>query len=320
MTDNLPDYLEQQNNQSDQTWKSGSLPESFKKSNNHNSNKKYLLGFELWEVMTAFTIALTIASSLMWFSNLQPRNIQSEFVLQDQYKSSLYNLWVQTEHLKSQAKALYLPPEASQCYAGFANKDIQISEAEDYIQEIEALKIKNSEIGESIQKVDRFISPEISLQSVSTSFRGYLQTFVDGQNETLKLAKATLTSQQLVSQSCTQGWTLPPKDIVTLKANLMIIKDLGKANNLQDLDKLGDLIFADSTAVEEVVWEESEKSQLEALSQSVWSLNYLDIRSQSKLLEQEDRLILNFKDYESWQKEFVSQNSFLAAKVVYIFD
>jgi hypothetical protein len=134
-----------------------------------NSNKKYLLGFELWEVMTAFTIALTIASSLMWFSNLQPRNIQSEFVLQDQYKSSLYNLWVQTEHLKSQAKALYLPPEASQCYAGFANKDIQISEAEDYIQEIEALKIKNSEIGESIQKVDRFISPEISLQSVSTS-------------------------------------------------------------------------------------------------------------------------------------------------------
>jgi hypothetical protein len=35
MTDNLPDYLEQQNNQSDQTWKSGSLPESFKKSNNH---------------------------------------------------------------------------------------------------------------------------------------------------------------------------------------------------------------------------------------------------------------------------------------------
>jgi hypothetical protein len=211
MTDNLPDYLEQQNNQSDQTWKSGSLPESFKKSNNHNSNKKYLLGFELWEVMTAFTIALTIASSLMWFSNLQPRNIQSEFVLQDQYKSSLYNLWVQTEHLKSQAKALYLPPEASQCYAGFANKDIQISEAEDYIQEIEALKIKNSEIGESIQKVDRFISPEISLQSVSTSFRGYLQTFVDGQNETLKLAKATLTSQQLVSQSCTQGWTLPPQ-------------------------------------------------------------------------------------------------------------
>jgi hypothetical protein len=147
-----------------------------------------------------------------------------------------------------------------------------------------------------------------------------LQTFVDGQNETLKLAKATLTSQQLVSQSCTQGWTLPPKDIVTLKANLMIIKDLGKANNLQDLDKLGDLIFADSTAVEEVVWEESEKSQLEALSQSVWSLNYLDIRSQSKLLEQEDRLILNFKDYESWQKEFVSQNSFLATKVVYIFD
>jgi hypothetical protein len=100
----------------------------------------------------------------------------------------------------------------------------------------------------------------------------------------------------------------------------MIIKDLGKANNLQDLDKLGDLIFADSTAVEEVVWEESEKSQLEALSQSVWSLNYLDIRSQSKLLEQEDRLILNFKDYESWQKEFVSQNSFLATKVVYIFD
>lgn len=50
------------------------------------------LGFEMWEILTAFTIALTLASILLWFSSLAPRHLEREFVWQEKNKNTLYNL------------------------------------------------------------------------------------------------------------------------------------------------------------------------------------------------------------------------------------
>jgi cell fate (sporulation/competence/biofilm development) regulator YlbF (YheA/YmcA/DUF963 family) len=287
------------------------------------SSKSSLLGFELWEVMTAFTIALTIASSLMWFSNLQPRNIQSEFTAQDQLKSSLYTLWTDTNNIQEQGSALYLPPASTECFSQFFEKSIDVQQAEDYIQSIEEVRAQNQTLGDQIDEVNNFVKGEPGLLEAQEVLDTYLSLFSSIENTKLTLAQITLQIQQTLSELCQNGWLMQENEVDTLRElrnRLNTVEDASLRefdsalkNIISELETIGTDLPETPALTPEITQE------LNTQSIPVWSVSYQELYNQADLFQQEDRFLLALQDYETWQREFSESNSFLTARTVYIF-
>lgn len=289
------------------------------------------LGFELWEVLTAFTVALTLASGLIWFSNLQPKNNQEAFLLQTKSKAAVYTNWQQTKFERSQIPAFYTTADVTgPCLESILTKSIPTKNY-DSRQNNWQQRLKNEEKNrDSLAKENAWLTSNPDYQSVQSSFVETLQAQIDYDRESYKLATGLLETQQLLAKKCQEGYTFTNPEISTLeefKENLASINQAKAGQLLENLSFILDSITENSNSLEnpsdsnfKVLKPDVSLETMNGIVLKIIGFSYQDLSSLDSLLDKEQKLIEVLQEYETWEKSFITGNEYLQARTILIYE
>jgi hypothetical protein len=283
---------------------------------------KIRLGFEMWEIFTAFTLALTLASILMWFSNIQPRHIQREFAWQDQNKNSLYNISLKVEAAQSQAEInfAYTPnKDQGSCFENeFKKTHSPIKNI--LINELNSLNTELLQIQKDSEGYHNYVEPSPTFEVLSTSLNDYILQVKKQQTVNQVLIQKDLELKKYLTQFCQSKYDrgLIDTDVFKDFKNTVDGSNFGNremyiysVNTIEDLLKQ---LKSESEPVKvEVI--------LDSLNKAITKIFSLELKrdDQAGKLETSD-FTQKVKDYEAWQKKFLTQNQSLGKKTVFIFE
>jgi hypothetical protein len=277
----------------------------------------------MWEIFTAFTLALTLASILMWFSNLQPRQIQREFTWQDQNKNSLYNLSLKVEAVNSDPTISnsYIPSgDPGICFENGQKNIITGTEENSLIKDLNSLNTELYLILKASEEYRDYVQSSPSFEELATSLDDYITEIKNQHGANRLLIQKDIELKDYLSQLCQAKYD---KELV----DTSYFKDLRTLNNSSSFTNREMYIYT-ANIVENLLKELKEVNDpvsletiVDSLNKAVTKMFTLELKSDT----QQGRLeTTNFaqkiKDYESWQKKFLIQNKNLSKKAVFIFE
>jgi len=283
---------------------------------------KIRLGFEMWEIFSAFTLALTLASILMWFSNLQPRHIQREFAWQDQNKNSLYNISLKVEASQSESaiSLAYIPnKDQGACFENEFKKSQPLIK-NNLIDELNALNTELLQIQKDSEDYHNYVEPSPSFETLSTSLDDYILQVKKQQTSNKALIQKDIEFKKYLTQLCQSKYD-------TNLLDTGIFKDFKSTVNGSNFSNREMYIYTVNT-LEDLLQQlkgEGEPAKVEiildSLVKAITKIFSLELKSdnQAGKLETSD-FTQKVKDYEAWQKKFLTQNQNLGKKTVFIFE
>ena len=297
----------------------------------HAENKKNLirtilskirLGFEMWEIFTAFTLALTIASILMWFSNLQPRHIQREFTWQDQNKNSLYNISLKVEAAENQSAmtTAYTPSKSpGNCFENEFTKsqmEMGLNTPESYLNEInENLK----QIQKDSESYHDYVEPNPNFDSLTKSLNYFIDDVKEQQRANELLIKKDIELKVFLSKLCLNNYSVELIDTSIFNSFKELASDSNFTN--KEIYLYTTKLITNSLGQ---LKENKDPQKIElftsSLNKNIAELFALELKSDTSFgkLETSD-FNRKIKDYEIWQKQFLAQNPSLGKKTVFIY-
>jgi hypothetical protein len=284
------------------------LANTFQINPTKNSISKTYLGFELWEVLTAFTVALTIASGLMWFSNLRPRQAQESYLWQNQHKNSLHVLWQRSEFETEKLSSYYSFSEVSgECGVNFNEISINQSRRDTYNDSLTDIKSKIRNIETKHDEKNIFIASDPKFIDLTESLRVYLNSRVTQNDKEYLLAKNLLATQKFLSQSCLGEYTFDLSQTAELDELLNQFNSEPEIPEHESFRSLKSEIEADSPNIEKV----------KSLTQDIFRIRYTDLTNLDTPIELREEFEEILESYELWEWEFVQGNEYLAQRSVY---
>ena len=280
------------------------------------------LGFELWEILTAFTLALTLASMLLWFSSLQPKQIEDTFIRQDQAKNQLYNISIQLADINSvELRSVDLLPSDSVCSEIELKKDLDKTVYEKQKTRLNSIN----------QDLDNILKEDLlknnSLNS-TPKFSEIAESFRTDINESFGFLekKLYLSGQILILRETRNSWCNPD----SIKINSQIV-DLFKEFN-SELDNLktdkSKILLKSTSEIEKIFTSVLEnqnilstegKIKLVENYKSLWSLQSIQELTEFNKI-QNSQSQGRIADYENWQKKYIQDNPKLKSKAIFVVD
>lgn len=283
---------------------------------------KIRLGFEMWEIFTAFTLALTLASILMWFSNLQPRHIQREFTWQDQNKNSLYNISLKVEAAQNESEvSISYTPNKDQgvCFESEL-KQTKSTLKNTLVDDLSELNNQLLQIQKESEDYHNYVEPTPSFTELSTSLNNYILKVKKQQSANQFLIQRDTELKKYLTLVCQSNYDVSQIDTSIFKDFKSIVSASSFANR--------EMYIYSVNTVEDLfkqlkIETDPGKIQLglDSLNKAITKLFSLELKSddQADRLETSD-FTQKIKDYESWQKKFLAQNQNLGKKTVFIFE
>jgi hypothetical protein len=278
------------------------------------------LGFELWEILTAFTLALTLASFLLWYSGLQPKHIQDQFIWQEQSKSTLYNSGLEMDKVNlSGLKAL---PKAPTDYCQTTESDFQTNKTT-YNQNKEVLQIQQKNIQsikEGAKTNTSYTGSQKSFGSLLKSYENYLDKTKTGLEKKLFISEQVANIRKAKGVFCTKDKKIETLPLTTFQ-ELSLERGASSDKNLQALaDNSSDILNAvkglESKTLTEI---EPEKQELlKTKYQTFWLIEDIDQVNLELPTNSRADILVAFKEFENWQADFVKKEKDLDKKVVFI--
>lgn len=289
-------------------------------------NKVKLFSVELWQILTGITIVLTMASMLIYFSDLRPKAFETSFVNLGQVKTSLFNHQTQLQSwFEGYDKAGVVSATLKEsCYSDIENVNTNESFYDSISQELIEYDKKFLIIDEDFKKNQSSdLFKDSNVQEYFFSIERY-QTFIDSYfqrqeifyNETIKLKK-------LASKVCKSKITDSDENLANLKKSL----DSFPTKTLLDYQALLDdsSEFYDSS---KKIFEKLKNKSLNRESDgeliatfrekfvSIFKASF-DFESEKKeltrLIEETDS---QAQKLENWEKEFAKNNQYLEKYLV----
>jgi len=293
--------------------------EEVKRLTGNTARPKISLDFELWEILTAFTLAFTLASVLIWFSTLQPKRLQNEFLSLEKNKNSLYNLATQVEEINTKKSQLLFDEKTQSCLKDLKPDTVLDKKNQAGLQVLENsynnIKLVNSQNTLTIE-------PQPSLKTIDENFINYLSTSKSLLNQNTQFNQQlsdfsqTLNSLCLDNPELSGNYLFAVSDFESIlstsnnpslepaKTSLNILKKTLLENNPTNSKKLS-------------------KEQIQGIikeARIVVSLNAEDFINFETSQTAKDKLFISLKNLENWQKSYITKNPPLKEKVVFIFD
>ena len=280
--------------------------------------KTFSLGLEVWQILTVLTLILTLASSLMWFTNLQPENLKQEYLKIDKAKSELYNKAKKTQFNLAE---LVVPSQddvrsLNDCYSDVAITSFDGKQVSDQIvyttQEINQIDVNikdnvNSISGSGINTLSKGVL-DYSVESKTDieKIELYIKNYQEIQKASIALCQSTLSN-------------LDTKEslLETLSKNqIMGMLDNGLEANIQTLVKMSKSISQTVASVGEASKEEKENfilamGKVMSVKLSKDSL----LTSSGKKFEQ---VMATISDLEKWQTKFLENKNIKLYPTVWI--
>lgn len=284
--------------------------------------KNLKLGFELWEILTAFTLALTLASMLLWFSSLQPGQIQDEFIWQDQAKNQLYNISVQVHNINgSELRAVSLLPSDSVCSNLELKSDLDKTLYEKQKNRLSSLNKDLDNIRNQANSRGGYLDSTPKFSEVAGGFSGEINQ-ADG-----FLEKKLYISWQILELRKTRDNWCSDGNLKITKENLELFDEFNSELEKLTTKKSQELLIntkqirLDLEAIykEPASFTPEIKNKLIENYKQLWSLQSIqELTEFDKTQDTQSRGRLN--DYETWQKKYTENNPKLRSKIVFVGD
>jgi hypothetical protein len=280
----------------------------------------FSLGFELWEILTAFTLALTLASFLLWSSGLQPRHIQEQFIWQEQAKNTLYNTALKMDKLNS--SSINALSKTSTTYCQLDNYNLQTDKII-YNEQKESIQIeqKNLDLIKQRSKENTaHTGSKVLFEELVKSYDQYLQKSKDILEKKLFVSEQVIVIKNSSPVICNPDQKL--RDLPTLAfQELALEKNSSDDKNLEILAQNSSEILNFAMGLEEKSIAELPVEKQEFLKtkyQNIWSVR--DILKVNFELPSSDRadILIALKKFEDWQLSFVQKEKELDKKVVFV--
>jgi hypothetical protein len=273
------------------------------------NDKKLTLGLEVWQIFIVLTLILTTASSLMWFTNLQPQSFKQEYLIVDKAKSEIYN---QIQAVKTSMDSLDRSNKINKqvvtpCYADSSidkssNKDLQtqiISYEKNVDQSLINLNskingLKNSQIINFAEEGLNFVVESKTDLEKTDIYTAYLQKV---QQESIKLCQATLENADSYKDSLASI----SKNPITNNYDTSLHDDV---NNLIQTS----IAIQEKVKKDGLIDQENRKSFIESLSKIVSFRPTVDQLLSSSQIKY--RIFMNkLEELENWQKGYLQNNN-----------
>ena len=281
-------------------------------------NKDWILGFEVWQIFIVLTIILTAASSVMWFTNLQPESVKQEYLLMDKSKSEMFN---EVEQVKWQMQQTnFAKPFSNQstlaCYSDVILEKADNSETASQVlasqQRIDRLSSNlKSNIGVlQASQILEFtkLGLDYSIESKIDLERGeiYIKNLQEIQQESVKLCQSSLSNQESIFNKL-DGLG---KNSISTSLDNGLSTDV--ANYLESSKKISNLV-SENGLIQDVNKQEfiNHLSKIITTRPTIKQL----LNSSTKKYEE---FMAKLKDLENWQRIYVSDKNSKTFSTVWV--
>jgi hypothetical protein len=282
-------------------------------------------GVEIWQLLTCLTIVLSVASSLMWFSNLQPYNSLVEFTWMDQAKSNMYNLYqkISKDHAETKNRILPSSVLTQSCY-----KDVMGVELDTSGEEKMSDTLLN--VQQQIESIRQEYPSKISHFRSYSDFIGLLDMLEDYKKQVnshhqlqTNFAKATLDLQKSTSQVCTSKLSEFQNSLNKFNKSL----DEGKKLDLADYadwlnqsEEWGKITPALVESVQQKGLNSDETKNLITKFRTgfinIFGVRYDSAKIDEAVENKENGFLDQLQKMEDWQNQTSSKESYLQGKYV----
>ena len=281
-------------------------------------NKDWILGLEVWQIFIVLTIILTAASSVMWFTNLQPESVKQEYLLMDKSKSEMFN---EVEQVKWQMQQTnFAKPFSNQstlaCYSDVILEKADNSETASQVlasqQRIDRLSSNlKSNIGVlQASQILEFtkLGLDYSIESKIDLERGeiYIKNLQEIQQESVKLCQSSLSNQESIFNKL-DGLG---KNSISTSLDNGLSTDV--ANYLESSKKISNLV-SENGLIQDVNKQEfiNHLSKIITTRPTIKQL----LNSSTKKYEE---FMAKLKDLENWQRIYVSDKNSKTFSTVWV--
>lgn len=280
----------------------------------------FSLGFELWEILTAFTLALTLASFLLWSSGLEPRHIQEQFIWQEQAKNTLYNTALKMDKLNSSGINALSKTSTNYCQLDSYNLQTDKTIYNEQKESIQAEQKTIDLIKQKSKENTAYTGSKTLFTELLKSYEEYLQKSKDILEKKLFVSEQVVVIKNSSPLICKPGQKLReiPK---TAFQELALEKNSSNDKNLEILAQSSSQILNFVMGIEDKSINELSIEKQEFLKtkyQNIWSVQ--DILQVNFELPSSDRadILIALKKFEEWQLTFVQKEKGLDKKVVFV--
>lgn len=282
------------------------------------------LDIEIWQILILITTVLSIASSLMWFSNLQPRSLEEEFVFLDRSKNTLYNLKQKFDADQAQRPQLPRLVLNQKCYTDVQNYKLPEDFYKSSIYSLTDLQKKVATIRiDSEAKLDKY-KINSGYQDLTESLDRYALEYKMYLEKEKLFVDKTMAIQIKASQLCSG-----PVDQVESKLDEIDkeLEDLTNADPVYNTWADGVRTWRNDT-LDLVRLLQSGNFSLEQLQQSllkfrdgyvqIFTIKFDQDKAMEKVRQMQKEIQTRFQEVEKWQTQLVASNKKLRSKMVII--
>jgi hypothetical protein len=273
--------------------------------------------FEIWEILTFLTAVFTLASMMVWFSGFYPKHSKDEFLFLDKQKSLVYNEFLQAKNLFN-VNLAYLEFESEMTKISELKKSLfaikNFDEYKENVGQANFYTVQKETILVNLQKEAKFLPQSKILIDATDEYGKYL---LNQKNEQEKKYSA---SQKIINLREAFLALILDGDEKT-EENFKIIKRIYDNIRLYNLITNPDF----NTKIKEFLasYEQNLEKEASLNSQEVedffiylLGLKTSDLRVKKDF--KETSFIAKIKEFEDWQKEFLSTNQNLRENVVWV--
>jgi hypothetical protein len=261
--------------------------------------------FETWEILTVFTIILTIASSLVWVSAFYPKNVENNFLWLERNKHKTYNIFLKIQKL-SLKPLLNKDIKSDECYKQIIEINLETEDFQDKQNEIKNLQTEIAEIEKNKREQNLFGSFENNFNELLDNLDKYSEKTYKYQTETFNISQRLLTLKQSLSKVCSNFEENYPREKTVLQSLSQQI--LGNQNFQNNLNNLLNEFETNKYSQEEIV---AKISQFMILQET----SFLQFE---KLKPDQDSFISKIETFETWQKNNMPNDT--EKKIVFLLD
>ena len=285
------------------------------------------VGMEIWQILTGITIVLSIASSLMWFSNIQPRSTLLEFVWLDQAKTKMYSQFdkLRNDNLNLIQNQIVKGTINQKCYQDVQSIELNLDpynqinssslEAQQTLEEIKTLAPDKLNSMRYDSDFDNFIT------SYDT-YRSDVSKFYDNQ---IRFYKSTLDVQKQASLVCSSNSENLDKNLELLKNKIDVIKKSNSPRYTSWIESVDKFYTNSKSFFSNIKSYNDDTNKLEQLKTSLKS-SFLQIygikfgiKSESEVFQKSEKnFVESVNRLETWQQNKSKSSSVLQSRYVVI--
>ena len=158
-----------------------------------------MVGFELWEILTMLTIVLSLASAIMWYSNFQPKQAETQIAMIEKQKHVIYNNY--NENQVNLSKNLTKSDLGKDCKTDISNQVLDTTDLDQELAKIQSLRQSSIFLQDEIKQKTNILNNQSEVIFMQNDYLLYLSDVEAYRQDQFQFKKTSFLIDVLVIQA-----------------------------------------------------------------------------------------------------------------------